>query len=64
MFSTNKNGIEQISLLLTYFKFRHTIQGLINKPNREPYYILQLSRKDQVRFLGKIKPISKLPKLK
>jgi intein/homing endonuclease len=64
MFSTNKEGINQLSLLLLELNFRNTIQGPIFKPNRKPHYVLQISRKDQVRFLEEIKPISKLPRLR
>jgi len=63
-FSTNEKGIRQVSSLLTDLSFRHTIQGPITKPNRKKYYIIQVSRKDKLRFFEEIKPISKLPKLK
>ena len=64
MFSTNENGINQLSLLLSKLNYRHTIQGPIIKPNRKPHYVLQLSRKDQICFLEEINPVSKLPKLR
>jgi intein/homing endonuclease len=64
MFSTNKNGIDQLSFLLSNLNYKHTIQGPIIRPKRKPHYVLQLSRKDQIRFLEEINPISKLPKLR
>jgi len=63
IFSTNPIGIKQISQLLLELGFRHSIQGPIIRKYRKPHYAIQLSRKDQVRFLDTIKPISKLPKL-
>jgi intein/homing endonuclease len=64
MFSTNKVGIQQLSKLLFDLNFKHTIQNPVIKPNRKPHYVLQLSRKDQIKFLEEINPISKLPKLR
>ena len=64
MFSTNENGITQLSFLLSELNYKHTIQGPIIRSNRKPHYVLQLSRKDQIRFLEEINPISKLPKLR
>jgi len=58
-FSTNYGGIHQISGLLKELNYKHTIQGPVSKPKRKPYYIIQISRKDQFRFLEDIQPISK-----
>tara|TARA_Y100000310_G_scaffold315676_1_gene366477 strand:- start:1644 stop:2243 length:600 start_codon:yes stop_codon:yes gene_type:complete len=64
MFSTNKKGLDQISLILKVLGFRHTVQNPVIKPNRKPHYVLQLSMKDQTKFLEEVKPISKLPRLR
>jgi len=61
-FSTNLNGIKQISLLLSELNYKHTIQEPVIKKNRKPHYVLQLSRPQQEEFLTEINPISKLPK--
>jgi len=62
MFSSNPEGIKQISELLNELNFKHTIQGPIIKLNRKPSYVLQLSRKVQSKFIKSIDPISKLPR--
>jgi len=60
-FSTNKQGLLQVSSLLDDFKFKHTMQGPILKEKRKPSYIIQLSRKEKERFLKILQPISKIP---
>ena len=61
MFSTNKSGLNQVSLILDDLKIKHTWQGPILKENRKPSYILQISQKSRERFLNLLKPISKRP---
>ena len=63
MFSTNKEGLTQISALLVSLKLNHTFQGPIHQINRKLAYIIQISQKDKERFLNIIKPVSKVPKL-
>lgn len=60
-FSTNQQGLIQVSKMLDNFKIRHTIQGPIIKKNKKPSYVLQISRKDQNNFFRIINPISKKP---
>ena len=62
MFSTNILGLEQVSKLLHDLNFKHTLQGPILKENRKPAYIIQISLKDEKRFLDTLRPISKIKK--
>lgn len=62
-FSTNKFGLLQLASLLSDLNYHYTIQKPLIRPNRKPFYTLQLSRNNQTRFFDEIKPISKLPKL-
>ncbi|MAF99470.1 MAG: hypothetical protein CMH61_02560 [Nanoarchaeota archaeon] len=64
MFSTNYPGIKQLSQLLNDLSFKHTIQGPIIKDGRKPSYIIQISRKEEERFLKGVDPISKRPDLR
>ncbi len=61
MFSTNKIGLKQVSLLLKDLKIKHTMQGPNFKENRKPSYILQISETEKKRFLNTLRPISKRP---
>ncbi len=58
-FSTNKQGMVQISSLLSNLGFKHMLQGPIIKIKRKPSYIIQISRKDENSFLKAINPVSK-----
>ena len=59
MFSTNKKGLKQISMLLDDLEINHTFQGPIIKENRKPSYIIHIKQKERERFLNIIQPISK-----
>ncbi len=61
IFSTNRNGTNQLSKLLNSININHTIQGPIIKEMRKPAYIIQISEKHKETFLNLIKPISKRP---
>ena len=58
-FSTNKNGLDSVSKLLTNLGIKHTFPKPIIKPKRKPLYYIQISRKEKETFLNLIKPISK-----
>jgi len=60
-FSSNKQGIVQVSDLLKDLKFKHTIQGPIIREKRKPSYVLQISEKEKERFLNVVRPVSKRP---
>ncbi len=60
-FSTNLIGLKQVSQLLDNLELKHTMQGPIIKPNRKPSYVIQISRKEEERFLKMIRPVSKRP---
>lgn len=61
MFSSNKEGLLQISFLLKSLDIKHTIQKPVIKENRKPLYALQISQKERERFLNMVKPVSKRP---
>jgi len=63
-FSTNINGLKDVSVLLQHLNFKHTIQKPIIKQNRKPCYTLQVSERKKETFLNTIKPISKRPVLR
>ncbi|MBU0472274.1 MAG: LAGLIDADG family homing endonuclease [Nanoarchaeota archaeon] len=46
MFSTNIEGLKQVSKILVDLKFKHTFQGPIIKERRKPSYIIQISEKE------------------
>ncbi len=58
-FSTNKEGIKEISSLLKELNYRHTFQKPKKVLERKQLYCLQLSRKDHLKFLQEINPVSK-----
>ena len=58
-FSCNKLGLECIQQLLCDLEFKSYLQKPVIKPNRKPFYTLQLTRKQKENFLNTIKPISK-----
>jgi intein/homing endonuclease len=58
-FSTNKNGLDNISKLLNDLGMKHTFQKPMMKKGRKPLYYIQLSRKEREKFLKLVKPISK-----
>lgn len=63
MFSTNKQGLMQISKILNKLEIVHTFQGPIFKKNRKPSYIIQIIEKFRERFLNMVQPISKQARL-
>lgn len=61
MFSTNKDGLKQVSGLLCDLCIKHTLQRPVIKENRKPLYSIQISQKERERFLNILKPICKWP---
>lgn len=61
IFSTNKNGLKQISLLLEELGISHTFPNPILKQGRKPFYSISIRAKDRETFLNKVNPISKRP---
>jgi len=57
--SVNKVGLRNVSKILNYFKFKHSLQGPSFREGRKPIYTIQLSRRERERFLKKIQPFSK-----
>ena len=62
MFTSNPIGAREISKLLSQLTFKHTIQGPIIRKSRKPSYVIQISRKEEEKFLKRVDPISKLQK--
>tara|TARA_Y100000310_G_scaffold264956_1_gene275792 strand:- start:395 stop:592 length:198 start_codon:yes stop_codon:yes gene_type:complete len=60
MFTSNPIGAREISKLLDQLTFKHTIQGPIIRKKRKPSYVIQISRKEEERFLKEVDPISKV----
>tara|TARA_Y100000310_G_C20593822_1_gene769478 strand:- start:321 stop:908 length:588 start_codon:yes stop_codon:yes gene_type:complete len=58
-FSSNPDGIKQLSDLLRDLDFKHTIQGPIKRENHKDSFVIQISQKERESFLKEIKPISK-----
>ncbi len=60
-FSTNENGLKQVSKLLFDVGFPNKFHGPFIREGRKPHYIIRISRKEKERFLNRIKPVSKRP---
>ena len=60
-FSTNRIGLIQISKLLNDLKLLHTFEGPHFREGKKPSYVIQVSRREEERFLNIIQPISKVP---
>jgi intein/homing endonuclease len=60
-FSTNIDGLRQVSKMLNDLDLKHTLPKPILKEGRKPLYYIQISEKERERFLKIIKPISKRP---
>lgn len=58
-FSTNKEGLLQVSKLLSDLAVIHTFPKPQIKEGRKPLYYIQISEKERERFLNIIKPTSK-----
>ncbi len=60
IFSTNKEGLLQVSKIVEELHIKHTFPKPIIKENRKPLYYIQISEKEKERFLNIIKPSSKI----
>jgi len=62
-FSTNLNGLKQISFLLNQLEIKNKINGPIIKRERKPFYEVYIYQSERERFLNKLEPITKIPDL-
>ena len=60
-FSTNKEGLKEVSSMLSSLKIRHTLQKPQLRFNRKPLHVIQISEKERESFLNQVNPISKRP---
>ena len=63
-FSTNRMGLIQISRLLNDLKILHTFEGPHFREGKKPSYVIQVSRREEERFLNMIRPVSKVPSMR
>jgi intein/homing endonuclease len=64
MFSINQPGLTQIGNILSSLGIEYTFRGPIQKPNRQPYYVIMIRQKSRETFLKLVQPISKIPGLR
>jgi len=62
-FSTNLQGLKQITKLLDSLSIKNKLNGPALKPRRKPFYEIYIFQSERERFLNKLQPITKIPDL-